>query len=97
MRTRAIFAAAVVAAACLVAVEAPADPVTASESPTSAAMGTERTAPRESVVAGTIARSDRRGTELTMGDGTQLTVPLTVKGVVHTDPKPRRPIEAFRP
>jgi hypothetical protein len=49
----------------------------------------------ESVAEGTIAWSNREGTELVLSNGTHLTVPLTVPDVVHTNLKHGRPIKAY--
>ncbi len=49
----------------------------------------------DSVIEGTIRSSDVRGVELVLTNGKTLTVPLTVKGVLHTDLKPPRPVKAW--
>ena len=43
-----------------------------------------------SVVQGTIASSDRNGIELVLANGTKLTVPLSVRSVLHTHGDSRR-------
>ena len=48
-----------------------------------------------SVVQGTIASSDRNGIDLVLTNGTRLTVPLTVRSVLHTQLTPNRPIKAW--
>jgi hypothetical protein len=47
-----------------------------------------------SVVQGIIASSDRNGIELVLTNGTRLTVPLSVRSVLHTQLTPNRPIKA---
>ncbi|HEV8437476.1 MAG TPA: hypothetical protein VGT40_05230 [Methylomirabilota bacterium] len=49
----------------------------------------------ESVIQGAVAWANREGTELVLDNGTHLTVPLSVKNVVHTDLKHGRPIKAW--
>ena len=49
----------------------------------------------ESVAEGVIDWSNREGTELVLSNGTHLTVPLSVPGVVHTQLKHGRPIKAY--
>ena len=48
-----------------------------------------------SVVQGTIASSDKNGIELVLTNGTELTVPLSVRSVLHTQLTPNRPIKAW--
>ena len=48
-----------------------------------------------SVVQGTIASSDRNGIDLVLTNGTKLTVPLSVRSVLHTQLTPNRPIKAW--
>ena len=48
-----------------------------------------------SVIQGTIASSDRNGIELVLTNGTKLTVPLSVRSVLHTQLTPSRPIKAW--
>jgi hypothetical protein len=49
----------------------------------------------ESVARGVIVWSNREGTELVLGNGLRLTVPVSLPGIIHTDLKPGRPIEAY--
>ena len=60
----------------------------AARTPTLAASGAE------SVVEGTIARTNLEATRIVLTNGLELTVPLTVP-VLHTSLTPRRPIKAY--
>jgi hypothetical protein len=55
----------------------------------------DRAGQQESVARGVIVWSNREGTELVLGNGLRLTVPVSLPGIIHTDLKPGRPIEAY--
>ena len=49
----------------------------------------------ESVADGSIAWSNRDATKVVMTNGTQLTVPVSLPGVVHTELNHGRPVKAY--
>lgn len=49
----------------------------------------------EPVAEGIIVWSNREGTQLILGSGLHLIVPVSLPGVVHTELKPGRPIKAY--